>query len=256
MRFGVILGLAFFAGYLWSGQFKTAYPKPEDEGYQELGAGLMEDKFLEFLAQDLNQVIAIPTDVTIILGECGTPNAFYDPDQKEITICYELMDYFIQVFAEDAESDDEVGEAVVGATLFTFYHEVGHALVDVLDLPITGREEDAVDQLSTIILISLDEEEEADGVGTNAILSAAMWFYKESEQQADSFVDELPFYGEHALSPTRFFNLICWTYGADPEMNTFIVDDGILPEERAVQCPEEWDRFSKAWDSLLEKYFK
>ena len=31
-------------------------------------------------------------------------------------------------------------------------HELGHALIHVLDLPTTGREEDAVDQLSTYIL--------------------------------------------------------------------------------------------------------
>lgn len=51
-----------------------------------------------------------------------------------------------------------------------FYHEVGHALVDVLELPITGKEEDAVDQLSTYVLV-----EDADG-GEVAALDGAVAF--------------------------------------------------------------------------------
>ena len=36
-----------------------------------------------------------------------------------------------------------------GVTVSTFFHELGHALIDAWDLPITGREEDAADQLPT-----------------------------------------------------------------------------------------------------------
>ncbi|MBI5001896.1 hypothetical protein HZC31_00760, partial [Candidatus Woesearchaeota archaeon] len=45
----------------------------------------------------------------------------------------------------------------------------GHALVDVLELPITGKEEDAVDQLSTLLLIY--------GGWDQAALRGAVWFY-------------------------------------------------------------------------------
>lgn len=34
--------------------------------------------------------------------------------------------------------------------MFIFLREVGHAMIDVLDLPIVGQEEDAADQLATV----------------------------------------------------------------------------------------------------------
>lgn len=41
---------------------------------------------------------------------------------------------------------------VTGAVFFAFLYELGHALVDQLELPVTGKEEDAVDQLAAVIL--------------------------------------------------------------------------------------------------------
>jgi hypothetical protein len=39
-----------------------------------------------------------------------------------------------------------------GAMMFVFFHEFGHMAIDVLKLPSTGPEEDAVDEFSTLIL--------------------------------------------------------------------------------------------------------
>jgi hypothetical protein len=39
-----------------------------------------------------------------------------------------------------------------------FLHEAGHALFDLLNVPIFGREEDAADQLSSIIMLRYDKE--------------------------------------------------------------------------------------------------
>src|SRR5215213_9965570 len=39
-----------------------------------------------------------------------------------------------------------------GAMMFVFFHEFGHMAIDLLKLPSTGPEEDAVDEFSTLIL--------------------------------------------------------------------------------------------------------
>lgn len=45
-----------------------------------------------------------------------------------------------------SDSKEEAVSSATGALLWIFLHETGHALADLLDLPLTGREEDAVDQ--------------------------------------------------------------------------------------------------------------
>jgi hypothetical protein len=52
------------------------------------------------------------------------------------------------------------------------------------------------------------------------------------------------------------FNLLCWAYGADPEMNADLVDNELLPQERAGQCEDEYDRMSYAWSTLLVPYIR
>jgi Putative metallopeptidase len=49
-------------------------------------------------------------------------------------------------------------------------HEVGHVLIDVLNLPTTGRDEDVVDEFSTLLLLEGEEE------GEKAVINAAEWF--------------------------------------------------------------------------------
>jgi len=50
---------------------------------------------------------------------------------------------------------DELDIIIDDVLVDTLYHELVHALVDVLKLPITGKEKDAVDNLSTLMLIKI-----------------------------------------------------------------------------------------------------
>ena len=94
-----------------------------------------------------------PTDLESVFAECGELNAFYDPNQRLVIMCYELLD-------DPSTTDEEHVEAVIGAGVFIYLHELGHAFRDLLDLPLTGREEDAVDELATIMLIAGETDTE------------------------------------------------------------------------------------------------
>lgn len=52
------------------------------------------------------------------------------------------------------------------------------------------------------------------------------------------------------------YNLECWVYGADPSGNADLVTDGLLPQDRADGCEDEYQKLSDAWDELLAPYFK
>lgn len=232
-----------------TGDFVVRYAKTRDEGYGELRAAFEESRLLEETVEALNGELALPSDVPVVLRECGEVNASYDPEEGEISLCYELVEHFSEIFMADAQTDEEqeeAGTSVASATVFTFFHEMGHALIDIYDLPVTGREEDAVDQLAVMILLQAGEE------GENAAIDGANSFVGEEEEE----MDDLSFWDEHSLDEQRFYNILCWVYGKDPEGYQYLVDDETLPADRAERCPAEYDRMSRAWVSLLSPYSK
>lgn len=232
-----------------TGDFIVQYGETSNEDYQQMEAIFRETRLLEDTVKELNGVFALPTDVPVVLRECGEVNAFYDPESGEISICYELIEHYSEIFMADAETEEEqteAGTSVASATMFTFFHEMGHALIHIYDLPITGREEDAVDQLAALILLQGGED------GENAAIDGANSFVGDEEAE----MDELSFWDEHSLDDQRFYNIICWTYGKDPEGYQYLVDDDTLPADRAERCPSEYDRLSRSWESLLDPYVK
>ena len=223
-----------------TGTFRVRYPGVRDATYAEWRGDFRRARFLEDLAAWLNGWIALPRGVTLVFDECGEPNAFYEPEKREVVVCYELVEELDQVFADEADPAQAVDDALV----FTVLHEVGHALVHVLDVPITGREEDAVDQLAALVL--------ADGTaeGDAAAINGVRGLPDEDE------VDDLAVADEHALSGQRYYNVLCLVYGQDPEAYAAWVDDGTLPEERAARCPAEYAQASSSWERLLAPYLK
>lgn len=235
------------------GDFKVVYETPETPALQEWDTLFREAELLEEVLGILNQMLVLPHDVEVVLGECGEANAFYLPDDKRVVLCYELVDTFAQVFFANATTEEEqdmAAESIIGATLFILFHEIGHALVDVYDLPITGREEDAVDQLATVILVeSGDETMEA------SALDGATFFAMAWEQVEE--IEEDVFWDEHSLDSQRFYNIVCWVVGSDPEGWAHLVDDDEgLPMGRAERCPDEYQRLSSAWGSLLAPFMQ
>jgi hypothetical protein len=160
-------------------------------------------------------------------------------------MCYELVSYFLAVFRPHATSAEQVGAVTMGAIVFTFFHELGHALVHHLELPVTGREEDASDQVATLILLEAGDD------GVAMALSGARWFGLLAKENAQ----RTPFWDEHGLDGQRFYNVICLVYGAAPNERAELVGE-FLPEARAKRCPSEFVKIDAAWQKLLAAHLK
>ncbi|HSU15296.1 DUF4344 domain-containing metallopeptidase [Longimicrobium sp.] len=223
-----------------AGQFRVAYRPVRDTVFAQWQDDFRQEHFLEDVAAWMNDWVRLPRDVTLTFAECGESNSFYEPKDRTVTVCFELVDELDQIFAHDEDRDQAVNDAL----LFTTLHEVGHALVNVLDLPITGREEDAVDQLASLILV--DGADDGDEAAVNGVRGLP----------DDDQLDDLAFADEHALNGQRFYNVLCLVYGQDPDAYAEWTRDGTLPPERAERCPEEYDRTREAWDRLLGPYLK
>jgi len=201
---------------------------------------------IEELISELNQRLILPFDIYVLFVDCELPDAFYDPETHEVTLCYQLIDDYYDLFSRKLKDKTKLDDAVRAATVATFFHELGHSLVDAWKIPITGREEDAVDQLSTLVLIDATED------GEQMALDGALAF----KLYADADRGEKLYWDEHSLDEQRFFDTICLVYGHDEEKYAYLVENGTLPEERASFCSEDYDKVNRAWRQLLEPYLK
>lgn len=224
--------------------FEVRPARLQTDRYVELAQDFAQEDPMRKLADGLNESLALPVALGLRYAECGEANAYYDPGAREVSICFELIEQLAEDFGAQFDDDDELADAVGGAYVFIVLHEVGHALVDVLDLPITGREEDAVDQLSSWLLIG----EEA---GNTAVLDAAASFSLASEKYD---LAEGDFADTHSLDQQRYFNMVCWVYGSDPDAHAGLIADAGLPETRADGCAEEYARLDRSWSTLLKQY--
>lgn len=230
------------------GDFKVLFEPAKEPDHAALRRILRESRVFEEIAQSLNGELALPHDLPIFFSECGEVNAYYDPEAKHIRVCYELVSSLAQEFSQLSLSEEDVDRATWQTTFFVLYHELGHALIDILNLPATGKEEDAADQLATLVLIASGDE------GEDAALKAASWFLVQGLQKTD--IEELPFWDEHSLDLQRFYNIVCWIYGRNPDRHEDLVKEGYLPEERAERCEGDYQKVAASWSSLLSPHQK
>ena len=145
---------------------------------------------------------------------------------------------------ETKASQEELrDEFVLGNIVFVLFHEVGHALVSEFELPVLGREEDAVDRFATFLLTPEgDEDEEAD---PSTILIDAMrgWFAASEPTE----LGEIEWWGEHGPDQQRAYQIACLLYGADPKKFGQMAKEVKLPEERKESCPAEAESNSGSW---------
>lgn len=230
-----------------NGDFQVEYVDVSNAQYQKINDELRKEKVLELAAKDLNNALSLPHDITLVTKDCNQVNAFYNPNDRSVTMCYELLDHFYKIFKAAGRSEQEATTDMFDAAQFVFLHEIGHALVDAYDLPVVGKEEDAADGLSTFVnLIELKN-------GARSLIAAADLFNMQSKMAGDK---KLPFYDEHSLDQQRFYNLICFLYGSDSGKYGGLVSKGLLPEPRAVRCPAEFNQLKQSWTNLLSKYRK
>lgn len=225
-----------------SGRFVVLEPTVESKAMREQARGMHESGTLQELARGLNEIFVLPRDIGVRFAECGEANAFYDPSNHEIWMCLELIDGMAETLEGQFEDEESTTNALAGAFVAVVLHEAGHALVDVLEIPITGREEDAVDQLSAWMLIEADD--------VDSVRGAAATYY------VDDDVDDEDFADEYSLNKQRYFNLVCWAYGSDPDNQQDLIESWELPQARADRCVDEYALLDRSWTNLLEGHLR
>lgn len=237
--------------------FSYEYVPPHDPALQEAYDFTRAIKLFDRLDEihALDGALMLPHPLKLTTAECQQVNAFYSPDTHEIVMCYEMVELLVKTAAQLAGAShmtsESQGRFIVANLRFMMLHEMGHALIDLLDIPSTGREEDAADQLAgTVMLLYRAPEETADQVAANLDM-AAVFFQANGSRQ----LDRSAFADEHSLGDQRYYNLLCMVYGSDPAKYLRLVTSGGLPVERAERCPAESHKITHAWAQLLVPHF-
>lgn len=195
------------------------------------------------LATVLDAQIKLPRALPITFKECGMANAFYAFDGT-ITICHEYFDFRFGLFKAAGMDDAKARDHTEGALLFSFMHEFGHALHHELKLPITGRGEDAADEIAAIYLSRFG------AAGREIAKMAARAHYLTAKQPAHKDA----YYDEHSFSMQRVHAILCLLYGADKAGYEPLLKALDVPAVRMAKCTREYGEKVKAWDTLLRPY--
>jgi hypothetical protein len=217
-----------------------------DAAHQPLYDLLKQRRILERF-RDFMSPLRLPKPLLLKVAGCdGDANAWYDGEEREVTVCYEYVAHIQRIAPTETIGGVTPENAVVGPFVEVFLHEVGHALFDLLRIPILGREEDAADQLAAYIMLQLGKE-----FARTTIVGVA-WMYA---QDAKRSTVGLSHYADvHSLDAQRFYNVLCLAYGADPKLFADMVEKKHLPEERGDGCADEYQQVAYAVQTLLSPH--
>lgn len=142
--------------------------------------------------------------------------------------------------AETVDHEDYV----ISNLLAVFYHELGHALIDVMGLPIYGQEEDAADVLSILMIDEFYDEDAA----VRMTYDTADGFLAEAQ-----LAEDIAYWDVHGPDLQRFYTTICLFVGANYDARSHIAEELELPEERLDSCEDEYLLAYDSWGSVLDE---
>ncbi len=147
---------------------------------------------------------------------------------------------------EGTELTEAQGYARDVALMF-LYHELGHALIDVLDAPVLRLEEDAADTLAVLLI---DRYWEPDWAEQKARVAADFWAESAPSWSEDDPGDVVT-WSTHSPDERRYFTFVCLFYGGNPAARAAFASDMGLPADRQETCPDEFELMAESWDRLL-----
>ncbi|WP_283460890.1 DUF4344 domain-containing metallopeptidase [Streptomyces sp. G-G2] len=184
----------------------------------------------EAAAARLNEFLDLPHEVSVVARSCAGEGSGYDPGTRRVELCYDDAVDDRALFERAGERPAD--EAVTAVWTETVFHEAGHALVDALDLPTDGRdEEDAADRFAAVMLLRQGEP------GERALRLAAREYELAAASATGPHGDDQD---EHAPDAVRAATHLCHLYGAAPAHHPDLAP-------RFPDCAATWTATRTGW---------
>jgi hypothetical protein len=139
-------------------------------------------------------------------------------------------------------------EFVAGNMLFTLLHEMGHAHITEMGLPVLGREEDAADSFAVVTMLKVGSRFSHDVL----VQAATGWFLSALRDEQEG--TKLAFYDVHGLDRQRAFQIVCLMVGANGDRFFDLATKVGLPEDRQETCRGDYSNASWSWETLMKPH--
>lgn len=228
-------------------RIRIEYVPPTSPEHQSIYEMVKERRVLEKM-QEIYSPFRLPTELTLRMVGCdGVSNAWYQ--RGRVSVCYEYLNEVRKMMPQETSAVGVTpADAMVGQFFYVTSHEMGHAMFDLLDVPVFGGGEDAADQFATYIMLQFGKEQ------ARRLVIAAAYSYRGFLTHSKVTAPLAAFSDMHSPPATRFYNMLCLAYGADSKLFGDVVEKGFLPKERASGCRREYGEVSYAFKKLISPH--
>lgn len=244
--FRLLLCALLLTGWSWAqnGRIKVTFIAPKSPISKAMHDSFANDPThgVQVMMDGIANAFKLPRDIDVIFAETGEVNCWYNPEKHHVIMTYDFMEFIVKDAVQNKNTEAEAIQYATGAIMFTLVHELGHALIGEMDVPVVGREEDAADEFATMLMLDCGP------MGQDVLSSAADWFGMMSRHQKD-----LAFWDEHSLDQQRLFNILLLMYGHSPDKySTFV--SMLVPRNRMAKALHEYKVKEHRWEKLLTPY--
>jgi hypothetical protein len=236
-----------------SAQIGVEYVPPTEPSHLALHDRLKAERWLERM-QTVLRYLRLPRPVTLRLESCGEVDAWFE--KRTVAVCYEYLQVVVRrIQARQLPGWVTAEEALAGAFVDAILHETAHALFEQQRIPLLGREEEAADQVSAYLILSLGGDQ-APGLVRGVAQLYLSWigcFQTRSLPALKSGASPREARA-HPTAAQRLYNLVCIALGADKDAYAALANAVDLPEDRASDCEAEHTQLSRAFKALVAPY--
>jgi hypothetical protein len=228
-------------------RIRIEYIAPTSPAHQQIYEMVKERRALEKM-QEIYGAFRLPAVLLLRTVGCeGASNAWYQ--RGRVTVCYEyLYEIWKMMPAEITPAGITPDDAIVGQFFYVLSHEMGHAVFDLLDVPVLGRQEDAADQFAAYIMLQFGKDQ------ARRLITGAAHSYKNFVTHPSVTAPLAAFSGAHSPPAARFYNMLCLAYGADADLFADLVAKNYLPKDRANGCRKEYGEIVYAFKKLISPH--
>jgi len=229
-------------------QIKVQYVAPK---FLALAQRLLKRGVLEEYSQFMSP-LHLKAPLTVSMEECGVVNSDYDFSRHYIRICYEFVDMVENEAAipqaqlpaplNDTKKYPDIGlmqgftraEVIIGGITVVALHETGHAVFDIQGIPRLGREEDAADEISGLVMLQFGKS-----LARTLIKGTInVWHHMQGRY---GFNERASLGDVHSISIERAVNYLCLAYGQDAASFEDLASQW-LPTQRKSNCKYEYQQ--------------
>jgi putative metallopeptidase DUF4344 len=224
--------------------------------YTAVMANMKKEQLLERLSRFLAP-LRFPHLLHLIAEECDvkmSTSPHYNSVRRAIVICYQFED-LIARFAPAADAKSAEGltrHEVMNGTLWgVVLHEAGHALFDMLEVPVFGAEEDAADQMAIFLALLNAQSKDV----ARAMIGGFAHFWKAyAESTKEHWAQWKAYTDTHGSDIQRYRNSVCLAYGADSATFKEFIDKAELSPERIANCRNEYAQVQWAFGKTIAPF--